>query len=59
MVVSDFGYGKNSRRYGDYRAPLPVWIIVIFSGVECVYIRSRKQGDTDGTSNIVLPCPGS
>jgi hypothetical protein len=22
-------------------------------------IRSRKQGDTDGTSNIVLPCPGS
>ncbi len=23
------------------------------------YIRSRKQGDTDGTSNIVLPCPGS
>jgi hypothetical protein len=24
-----------------------------------VLIRSRKQGDTDGTSNIVLPCPGS
>ena len=23
------------------------------------YIRSRKQDDTDGTSNIVLPCPGS
>jgi hypothetical protein len=23
------------------------------------YIRSRKQGDTDGTSNIVLPCPSS
>jgi hypothetical protein len=22
-------------------------------------IRSRKQDDTDGTSNIVLPCPGS
>jgi hypothetical protein len=22
-------------------------------------IRIRKQGDTDGTSNIVLPCPGS
>ncbi len=22
-------------------------------------IRSRKQGDTDGTSNIVLPCPSS
>jgi hypothetical protein len=22
-------------------------------------IRSRKHGDTDGTSNIVLPCPGS
>jgi hypothetical protein len=22
-------------------------------------IRSRKQGDTDGTFNIVLPCPGS
>ncbi len=21
------------------------------------FIRSRKQGDTDGTSNIVLPCP--
>ncbi len=22
-------------------------------------IRSRKQDNTDGTSNIVLPCPGS
>ncbi len=22
-------------------------------------IRSRKQDDTDGTSNIMLPCPGS
>jgi hypothetical protein len=23
------------------------------------HIRSRKQDDTDGTCNIVLPCPGS
>jgi hypothetical protein len=23
------------------------------------FIRSRKQDNTDGTSNIVLPCPGS
>ncbi len=23
------------------------------------YIRSRKQGDTDGTFNIMLPCPNS
>ncbi len=27
--------------------------------VVATFIRSRKQGDTDGTSNIVLPCPGS
>jgi hypothetical protein len=26
---------------------------------ESYVIRSRKQGDTNGTSNIVLPCPGS
>jgi hypothetical protein len=26
---------------------------------DATIIRSRKQGDTDGTSNIVLPCPGS
>ncbi len=34
-------------------------IFIIKDVVSCGNIRSRKQGDTDGTSNIVLPCPGS
>jgi hypothetical protein len=37
--------------------------IIIIGGVgvpvSLRHIRSRKQDNTDGTSNIVLPCPGS
>jgi hypothetical protein len=50
----------------NYRAPIWQSQIVIEDGL-LIYrkpmrggsIRSRKQGDTDETSNIVLPCPGS
>jgi hypothetical protein len=47
------------------KAPFPPALVLklLPSGRQIILpannIRSRKQGDTDGTSNIVLPCPGS
>jgi len=49
----------DKRREYDYQRSLHTDIINDVFNVDVEDIRSSSQDDTDGTSSIVLPCPGS
>jgi hypothetical protein len=52
-------FAKDLKKHSEVYATVMNKLWYYINHVQGIYIRSAKQDDNYGASNIILPCPGS